>query len=104
MGCGATTSEQHQADVKAKIMEIDAEIDDITGNAMCRREEYIAELAKIPLRKKMPILAETPIFTPAERERINELQVQRDGLDDILKRFFKPALQAELDEEEDLLY
>ena len=85
-------------------MEIDIEIDRVTGIAMRRREEYITQLAKMPLRKKMPTLAETPIFTPAEKERINELHVQRDGLDDILKRFFKPALQAELDEEEDLLY
>ena len=85
-------------------MEIDAEIDRITGTAVRRREEYVVELAKIPLRKKMPTLAETPIFTPAESERINELQIQRDGQNDILTRFFKVALQAELDEEEDLLY
>ena len=85
-------------------MEIDAEIDRITGTAMRRRDEYIAQLARVPLGTKMPILAETPIFTPAEQERLNELQIQLDRLDDILKRFFKPALQAALDEEEDLLY
>ena len=105
MGCGATkTNEQHIADREAKILEIDTEIDRITGIAIHRREEYIAKLAKIPLGKKMPILAETPIFTPAESERINELQVQRSGQNDVLKRFFKVALQAELDEEDDILY
>jgi len=85
-------------------MEIDAEIDRITGNAISRREEYTAQLAGMPLRKKMPTLAETPIFTTAEQERLNELHIQLNGLEDILKRFFKPALQAELDEEDDLLY
>ena len=102
MGCGTIkTNEQYRADVKAKIMEIDAEIDRITGIAVHRREQEVAEL---PFTKRMQALAETPLFTPAESERRNELQIQRDGQSDILKRFFKPALQAELDEEEDLLY
>ena len=98
------TNEQHIAEAKARIKEIGAEMDHITEIAMRRRDEYVAQLARVPLGKKMPILAENPIFTPAESERLNELQVQLDGSDDILKRFFKPALQAELDEEEDLLY
>ena len=102
MGCGTIkTNEQYRADVKVKIMEIDAEIDRITGIAVRRREQ---EVAGLPFTKRMQTLAETPLFTPAEQERRNELQVQRDGQNDILKRFFKPALQAELDEEEDLLY
>jgi hypothetical protein len=95
---------QHEADIKAKIMEIDAEIDLITREAVGRRDKMTAKLSSLPLTKRMRILAETPIFTPAEQERRDELQVRLDGLNDILKRFFKPALQAELDEEEDLLY
>ena len=96
------TKEQNTAGVKAKIMETDVEIDRITGNAVRRREEKTAELVKLPLGKRMRILAGIPLFTVEEHDRLNELRVQRDGLSDILERFFTQTFKSKPDEDEPL--
>ena len=96
------TKEQNRAEIEAKKVKVDAEIDRITGNAVHRREEKATELAKLSLEKRMQILAETPIFTAAEYDRLDELRVQLNGLNDILERFFKQAFQSLPDEDEPL--
>ena len=83
-------------------MEIEAEIDRITGNAVHRRENKSAELVKLPLRKRMRILNEIPLFTVEERDRLNELRVQLGGQNDILERFFTQTLKAKPNEDEPL--
>ena len=104
MGCGAIkTKEQKKADIKTKIMETEAEIDRITGNAVRRREEKTTELAKLSLSKRMQILVEIPLFTAEEHSRLNELREQLNGLNDILERFFTQAFQA-VPNEDDPLY
>ena len=103
VGCGTTkTKEENQAEVEAKKVEVDAEIDRITGDAVHRREEKAAELAKLPLEKRMQILAETPLFTAAEYDRLDELQAQLSGLNDILERFFTQSIHPTPDEDEPL--
>ncbi len=97
------TKEQNTVDIKAKIMETDAEIDRITGNAVRRREKKTAELAKLSLSKRMRILTGIPLFTEEEHSRLNELREQRNGLNDILERFFTQAFQA-VPSEDDPLY
>ncbi len=96
------TKEENQTDIKAKIAKTGAEIDRITGDAVHRREEKAAELAELSLEKRMQILAETPLFTAAEYDRLEELRVKRSGLSDILERFFKQAFQSLPDEDEPL--
>jgi len=96
------TKEQNEADIKAKIVETDVEIDRITGDAVHRREKKTAELAKLPLGKRMRILAEIPLFTEEEHTRLDELRVQRAGLIDILERFFMQAFQSIPTEDEPL--
>ena len=96
------TKEENRADIKTKIEETTVEIDRITGIAVHRREEKATELAKLPLEKRMQILAETPLFTAAEYDRLDELRVQRSGLNDILERFFIPSIHSSPDENEPL--
>ena len=96
------TKEENRAEVEAKKVEVDAEIDRITGDAVHRREEKATELAKIPLEKRMQILAETPLFTAAEYDRLDELRVRLNGLNDMLERFFKQTFQSLPDEDEPL--
>ena len=103
VGCGATkTKEENRDNIKTKIEETTVEIDRITGIAVQRREEKAAELAKLPLEKRMQILAETPLFTAAEYDRLDELQAQLSGLNDILERFFTQSIHPTPDEDEPL--
>ncbi len=96
------TKEQNKADIKTKIMETDAEIDRITGIAVQRRDEKTTELAKLTLRERKRILAKIPLFTVTEYDRLNELRVQRNGLNDILERFFTQTFKAKPDKDEPL--
>ena len=96
------TKEQNKDAVKAKIMETDAEIDRITGDAVHRREEKAAELINLPLEKRMQILTEIPLFTVEEHDCLNKLRVKRSGLNDILERFFTQVFQSLPDEDEPL--
>ncbi len=103
MGCGTIkTKEQNKADIKARIMETEAEIDRITGNAVHRREEKIAELISLSVGKRMQTLSGIPLFTEEEHGCLNKLRVKRSGLNDILERFFRQTFQSLLDEDEPL--
>ena len=96
------TKEENRADIKAKIVETDAEIDRITGIAVHRREEKAAELVKLSLGKRKRILDEIPLFTSEEHDCLNKLRVKRSGLSDILERFFTQAFKSLPNEDEPL--
>ena len=103
MGCGAIkTKEQNEADIRAKIMETDAEIDRITGDAVHRREKKVDELISLSVDKRLQTLSGIPLFTEEEHECLNKLRVKRSGLSDILERFFKQEFQSVSDEDEPL--